>query len=220
MQTLYVREAIPNQQYSTAEQKLHEQGPESMLDGELLMVIAGVEQDKAKLVLKHFPLPQLYDLPLPELKRIIGIKPARTLIASLELAKRSLEKGLGVQPVISCPADTLPFLQDIKDKDKEHFKALFLNARNQATFSEVISVGSLSCSVVHPRELFKIAIQHSAASIILAHNHPSSLVDPSKDDLELTKRLVSGGELLGIEILDHIIISQDNFISMKEQNLI
>jgi len=96
---------------------------------------------------------------------------------------------------------------------------MYLNARNQLIHKEVISIGSLSASIVHPREVFQVGVANSAASIILAHNHPSGDVSPSKDDVELTRRLVKAGEIMGIEILDHIIISTLDFLSLKERGL-
>jgi len=84
---------------------------------------------------------------------------------------------------------------------------------------EVISIGSLSASIVHPHEVFRVALQHAVASLILAHNHPSGHVSPSKDDLELTRRPVKAGQLMGIEVLDHLIIGAEEFVSLKERGL-
>ena len=219
MSNLYVREALPKLPYLTAEQKLESQGLEAMLDGELLSLVVGLKDEDIKALMESHQIQELVDLPLSELRKLTGIKSARILKASLELARRVLNKGLGVVPVISCPADTLPFLQDIKDKDREYFKVLFANVRTQVIHSEIISVGSLSASIVHPRELFKAAIQHSTSSVLLAHNHPSGDPSPSKDDVELTRRLANAGEILGIEILDHIIICSNDFLSIKERGL-
>ena len=85
---------------------------------------------------------------------------------------------------------------------------------------EVISIGSLSASIVHPREVFTVAVQHHAASIILAHNHPSGDVSPSKDDIDLTHRLREAGLIMGIEVLDHIIIATGDFVSLKETGIV
>lgn len=142
----------------------------------------------------------------------------RRLDLVCEVAKR-YSGNIGPLPTISCPAETVPYLYEIKDAQKEHFVCLFLNARNQVNHKEVISTGSLSASIVHPREVFKAALEHTAASIILAHNHPSGDVSPSKDDLELTRRLVKAGQLMGIEVMDHIIISKDGWLSLKEKGL-
>jgi DNA repair protein RadC len=125
-----------------------------------------------------------------------------------------------VLPAISNPADAIPMISEIKDERKEHFICLYLNARNQIIHKETVSIGSLSASIVHPREVFLVAITHSAASIILAHNHPSGDVSPSQDDIDLTHRLVRAGEIMGIEILDHIIVASTDFVSLKSRGVI
>ncbi len=108
----------------------------------------------------------------------------------------------------------------IKDKAKEHFKLLLLNTRNKIIGITNISTGTLNANLVHPREVFKDAITHNAASVVLAHNHPSGNPEPSEDDLEITERLVEAGKILGIEVIDHIIITQKGFLSFKEKGLI
>ena len=118
-------------------------------------------------------------------------------MAAGELARRGLGKGLGVRPVITSPLDVLPLLAEIKDQQREHFLCFYLNARNQVIHKEVVSIGSLSSSIVHPRELFQAAVSQAAASVIMAHNHPSGEVSPSQDDIDLTRRLVRAGEING-----------------------
>jgi len=105
------------------------------------------------------------------------------------------------------------------DADREKFIVLFLDARNRVTGSEIVGVGTLNASLVHPREVFKAAILKSAAAVILAHNHPSGDVTPSRDDLDLTDRLVKAGQIIGIDVLDHLIIGGDEFLSFKERGL-
>ena len=110
-------------------------------------------------------------------------------------------------------------LRHIRDLKKEHFVAIFLNARNQVIKTETISVGSLNASLVHPREVFAPAVGISSASVILGHNHPSGDVTPSREDIDLTKRMVQAGEILGVEVVDHLIVGSDRFLSMKEANV-
>lgn len=150
----------------------------------------------------------------------VGLSKAAQMVASFELARRGLGKGLDLRPTIGQPNDALPLLSAIRDQRREHFYCLYLNARNQVIHGEVISIGSLSASIVHPREVFHLAIVHSAASIVLSHNHPSGDVSPSRDDVELTRRLVYAGRIMGIDILDHIIIGAESFLSMKEAGLL
>jgi DNA repair protein RadC len=123
-------------------------------------------------------------------------------------------------PAIGSPAEAVDFFQKRIGKGvQEHFTALFLNARNAPLGWREISRGSVSASIVHPRECFLPAISLAASSVILAHNHPSGDPSPSKDDIELTRRLVKAGELLGIEVLDHLIIAEHSFLSLKEKGL-
>ena len=108
----------------------------------------------------------------------------------------------------------------ITDEFKEHFLVVSLNTRNRVTAIDVVSIGTLTCSLVHPRECYSVAIKRRAAHIIIAHNHPSGDTDPSEDDLKITKRLVDAGKIMGIEVLDHIIFTQSSFLSFKEKCLI
>ena len=216
----YVREALPRVDFGiTVQEKWDTNGVEGLRDGELLMLSLGITEEKARSILEERSLSELFNLPFPELQKQLGKGRAKKLLSSFELAKRALQKGLGILPAISCPADTIPFLAGIKDEKRENFLCLYLNARNQVIHKELISVGSLSASIVHPREVYSVALNHLAASIILAHNHPSSSVEPSKDDVELTRRLIKAGEILGVEILDHIVISSNDFLSLKERGL-
>ena len=120
---------------------------------------------------------------------------------------------------ISRPADVVGWLEEIRNSDREQFVALHLDARNNVNALEIVSTGSLNASLVHPREVFKAAILNNAASIILAHNHPSGDVTPSREDIELTRRMKQAGEIMGIEILDHVIVGPERFLSMKEAEL-
>ena len=193
---------------------------ESLRNEELLSVLIACPVEKAREIIEKNTLTTLGNTDYDELTRIVSRKRARILLSAFELSRRVLYKGPTVVPAISCPADTLPFLWDIREKDREHFVSLYLNARNQMIHKEVISIGSLSASIVHPREVFSVAIKHCAANIILGHNHPSGDPSPSKDDIELTRRLKNAGEILGIEILDHIVVCSDDFISLKEKGLV
>ena len=105
-------------------------------------------------------------------------------------------------------------------EDREHFVAVLLSSRNTVLGIETISIGSLNASIVHPREVFKPAILHSAASIALAHNHPSGDAEPSNEDIAITRRMLEAGRLLGIELLDHVIVARKTFTSFKERKLL
>ena len=212
-----------HQTEETPNQRLERLGPQAVKDCELLACALGQQAaDRAECILASYPKESLVDLDVGQLSRIDGISrtKARTLIAAFELARRGLHRGLGVQPVVSAPGDCLHYLTDIKDQRREHFVCLYLNARNQVSHKELVSIGSLSSAIVHPREVFRFGVELSAASVILAHNHPSGDVSPSQDDINLTRRLVQAGEILGIDVLDHVIIGRDDFLSLKERGLI
>lgn len=209
-------------------ERLARLGPQALKDQELLAVMLGTGYrgrhvlELAEGILADYPKESLVDMDLTQLSRIKGLGKAKAgvLVAGFELGRRGLHKGLGVQPVIRSPLDVLPLLSDIKDQQREHFLCLYLNARNQVIHKEVVSIGSLSSSIVHPREVFQPAVSHAAASVVLAHNHPSGDVSPSQDDIDLTRRLLQAGEIMGIDVLDHLIIGADDFLSLKERGLL
>jgi DNA repair protein RadC len=122
-------------------------------------------------------------------------------------------------PIIACPRDVGKLISYLSKKDREHFVAIHLNAKNQVIGVEEVSIGSLTCSIVHPREVFKAAILNSADEIIVAHNHPSGDKQPSTEDCKITKKLIEAGKIIGIEVIDHIIIAEDDFLSFRAEGL-
>jgi DNA repair protein RadC len=150
----------------------------------------------------------------------VGDAKASVLLAAAELGKRLVSEAPPKRPIISGPQDVYELLKGrLAHLDRERFVVLLLNTKNAVIESHTVSIGTLSSALVHPREIFKPAIQASAASIILAHNHPSSHLEPSREDREVTKRVVEAGETIGIEVLDHLIIG-DGFLSLKERGLL
>lgn len=121
---------------------------------------------------------------------------------------------------VKSAADAYQFLKHLENEDREHFVALHLNSRNQVIAIETASIGSLNNGILHPREVFKGAILNNSAAIIIAHNHPSGSTDPSKEDKWMSKRLKEVGEILGIEVLDHLIIGEGHFLSLKEKGFL
>ncbi|MBA7638036.1 hypothetical protein ES703_45685 [subsurface metagenome] len=151
----------------------------------------------------------------------IGLAKASQIKAAFELANR-LEgyAEAGDKPLVKTPEEVVNLVRGrLKGKQKEYFLALLLNTRNQLIKVAEISVGSLDSSLVHPREVFKEAISASAASAIFVHNHPSGDPTASEDDIKLTKRLVKAGEIVGIDVLDHIIIGDKKYLSLKREGL-
>lgn len=205
-------------------EKLAAKGAAALSDADLLAIILGTGYkgknvlELAKEILKNYPAPELVAMSVGQLQKIKGIGAAKASIiaAAAELAIR----GRAPNPAsIQKPTDILPLAAEIRAKKKEHFVVFYLNARNEVIHREFVSIGTLSASLVHPREVFKSAIEHSAAGVIFTHNHPSGDPVPSAEDIKLTKRLVSAGLILGIEVLDHIIVTETEFTSMKGANL-
>jgi DNA repair protein RadC len=135
-----------------------------------------------------------------------------------ELTKRRYR---GKRPVeIRNPDDVARILPKLRNEQREHFMVVLLNARHEVLAIETVSIGSLNASIVHPREVFKPAIVQSAASVVLAHNHPSGDPEPSEEDLTITKRLVQVGELLGVAVLDHVILAKRGVVSFRSRQLL
>ncbi|MGN7471069.1 RadC family protein [Brevibacillus sp. SAFN-007a] len=168
---------------------------------------------------EQFPtITELMDVSEQQLLTIKGIGPSKTrqFIAMLNLAK-ALTIPVHNQVSIQTPKDVFDFLEpELRYQTKEHFICLFLNTKNRLICKETVSIGSLNAAIVHPREVFRAAIKRCSASLICAHNHPSGDATPSTEDLILTKRLREAGEIIGIEVLDHVIIGGNRFYSLKE----
>lgn len=174
-----------------------------------------------ELILRYPNPAALVDVTEQELMNIkgIGISKSKQIIAAVQLVQE-LAAPLPEPVIIRTPNDVFSLIEfELRYASKEHFVCLFLNTKNHVIAKEVISIGTLNASLVHPREVFRAAIKRNSASIICCHNHPSSNPDPSPEDIKITKRLVSVGELIGIDVLDHIIIGGHRFVSMREKGL-
>ena len=207
-------------------EKLIKYGPEKLNNSELLATILGTgvkgenAVELANRILKRFSGNQLALLSAEDLDQAIGLGPAKAceIVACFELGKRLLKNKKS--ELFLSPKDVWDELKEIRNHKKEHFVIFYLDTRNQEIKREVISVGTLNANLVHPREVFEGAIASHAAQIIVAHNHPSGDHEPSEDDLLITKRLVEAGKILGIDLLDHIIVARDSYLSFKEKNLL
>ncbi|TRZ77563.1 JAB domain-containing protein [bacterium] len=203
-------------------EKLIEKGAENLQDSELMAILlrSGIEGKNvlkvSKEILRKFPKKKLLALDFKELSKIKGIGPGKacSLLAAFELTKRALDVEDNNLPIINSVKDIVAQLQELRTAKKEHFVVLYLNARDQLIHKETISIGILDASLVHPREVFKPAIECLAASIVVAHNHPSGGTEPSATDLGLTKRLLEAGKLLGIELVDHVVIAGKEYKSI------
>ena len=206
--------------------KVKERGSPGVTDEELLsLFLEHTPQrnalERARGALRHVDLKDIAFVDKWELASRMRISDdeAAKIDALMELGRRAHQQGMGYEPHITSPTDTLTHLSDIKDEKREHFVVIFLNARNQVIKKHVVSIGTINASLVHPREVFEPAVGSSACSVILAHNHPSDDVTPSREDIELTRRMVQAGEIMGIEVLDHLIVGSTRFCSMKEANV-
>ena len=206
-------------------ERLIQYGPEKLSHGELLAILlrSGKKGENvlelAHRIIKSFGIRELPGLTVNDLKDYPGLGPAKAceIVACFELGKRLLRDKK--TQIYLTPKDVWEELKDVRNHKKEHFITLYLDSRNQEMKREIISIGSLNANIVHPREVFEPAVRNYAAHIIVAHNHPSGEPDPSKDDIEITRRLVEAGKILGIEVLDHIIVARNGFMSFKEKGL-
>ena len=160
---------------------------------------------------------------LEELRKVKGIGKVKAIeiAASVELGRRLAVYSSADRPTINTPRDVEHLLMpEMRDLTKEVFKSIMLDIKNRVIKVDTISIGTLNGSMAHPREVFKSAIQTSAASIILVHNHPSGDPTPSSEDVAITKRLKAAGELLGIDVLDHVILGDNRSVSLKEGGIL
>ena len=207
-------------------EKLMQYGPERLSNSELLAILLRSGKkgenvvDFSSKILRKFGTKELPNLTFDDLRNYPGLGPAKAceIVACFELGKRVL-KDKKAQIYLE-PKEVWKELKDIRNYKKEHFVIFYLDSRNQEIKREIISVGSLNANLVRPREVFEPAVRNLVAQVILAHNHPSGDPEPSEDDLEITKRLVEAGKILGIEVVDHVIVANNGFLSFKEKNLI
>lgn len=168
----------------------------------------------------RFPTPSdLVDATEQELTSIKGIGKMKALqiLSTIRLAHTLTARETPVLKIKS-PEDVFKLVEpEFRHLKKEHFICVYLDTKNGVIAKETVSIGSLNASIVHPRELFRGAIKRSCASLICAHNHPSGNPEPSLEDIEVTKRIVDAGKIIGIEVLDHIVIGNFNYVSMKEK---
>ncbi|MEH7399727.1 DNA repair protein RadC [Gottfriedia acidiceleris] len=205
-------------------------GPGSLSNQDLLAILlrTGTKNESVlkvsnELLLKFDGLRLLMNASVEEISNIKGIGEAKAvqLIAAFELGKRINRLQYDERFSIKSPDDCAKFMMDeMRFLEQEHFVCLYLNTKNQVIARETIFKGSLNASIVHPREVFKEAFRRSASSIICLHNHPSGDPTPSREDIEVTKRLVECGKIIGIELLDHIIIGEHKYVSLKEKGYV
>ncbi|MDP2741096.1 MAG: DNA repair protein RadC [bacterium] len=210
-------------------EKLIAKSAENLKDKELLAILLGTGTEGKNVIevseqiLGKYPLKNFLQLKYEDLTKIKGINSAKAciILASQELVKRALEVRDESLPKISSVQDVLAQVVYMREKTREHLMAIYLNARNEMVWKKSVFVGTLNASLVHPREIFKEALDKNACFVILAHNHPSGDNEPSEDDLQITKRIIEAGKIMGIDVLDHVIIAKNKSpYSFKENKLI
>lgn len=215
--------------YDRPRERLLREGAGFLSDAELIAIMlrTGRERETAlglaqRLLATFGDIGGLAQASHAELTTIKGIGPVKAveLLASFELGRRVM-KSSHERTTIRLPRDVANLmLPEMKHLTQEHFVCLFLNTKNHVIGKQTIFVGSLDASIVHPREVFKEAIRRSSASIICLHNHPSGDPTPSREDIAVTRTLQEAGDLIGITLLDHVIIGDDSYVSLKEQGYI
>jgi len=208
-------------------ERLDIHGPEALSDSELLALLlrtggrgANALTIANRLLASVGGLQGLANSGAPELAAISGVGPAKgaTIRACLELARRLAARRLEPGTVIRPPEDIhRHFHASLRDLRHERFLAVLLDGRQRVMRSELISQGTLTASLVHPREVFRPALREAAAALVLVHNHPSGDPTPSREDREITGRLVRAGEILGVRVLDHVIVAERGYCSLREE---
>lgn len=206
-------------------EKLIAKGPENLQTTDLIAILLRTGNSKMNVIelsqkiLKKYPLQKLIEISYTDLTGIKGIDAGKacSLLAAFELSKRAFQMDKQNLPFVQNPQDAIGLLSDLSKYRKEHFVVLYLNARNQVIERETVSVGTLTGTMIHPREVFEPAVRNLAAQIILAHNHPSGHLEPSDEDEIITKRLIEAGKIMGIDIMDHVIVTKTGWFSFREE---
>ena len=209
-------------------EKLIQRGAASLSDTELLAILLRTGTSSVSVLhLAEEVLAKYQDKGLVSIMNIspqeiasvhgVGLAKAATIVAAVELGRRLSTRAAQKLEKIEGPEDVARYASPLlRFEQKEHFLVMLLDVRNRVLAMPTISIGSLTASVAHPREIFREAIRYSAANMILIHNHPSGDPTPSREDIRLTKQMMKAGEIMGIPVLDHIIIAGDRFLSLKE----
>jgi len=211
-------------------ERLFQYGPEALSNREILAILlrTGLKGENVlefaeRLLTEAGGLSGLARLTVHELTQLHGLGSAKAaeIKAALELGRRSVSSDPLARPVVNSPQDIAHLvMEEMRYLDREHFRVVSLSTKNHVLGISSISVGSLNSSLVHPRECFKEAIRRNSNAIILLHNHPSGDPNPSREDIDVTRRLSDGGQILGIEVLDHVIIGDNRYISLKERGIL
>jgi len=214
-------------------ERLATYGPRTLATAELIAILLGTGQGPGKLsavglghyILQeigrnhHDPLSALRETGIGELTQIPGIGPAKatTILAAIELGKRVFQSRPTDKTIIDDPAVAAAALShDLMWQAQERFAVLFLDVKHRLMGTRVITVGTATETLAHPREIFREVLKHGATRLIVAHNHPSGNTEPSPEDITLTRQLLTGAQFLGIPLLDHLILGNGDFLSLRQ----
>lgn len=212
-------------------EKLIAHGVETLSNAELLAILLRVGTKNVSVLhvaenllslYKDSGLSSIVKLAPAQLSEIAGVGPAKaaTILAAIELGRRIAQEPFYQKTAVTTPDDAARYIMPrLRYETKENFAIILLNVKNQILSFKIISVGILNASLVHPREVFEEALKNAASSIILTHNHPSGDPKPSNEDIATTHRLVKAGQIMGINVVDHVIVGNNKYISLKEQGL-
>lgn len=205
-------------------EKMLAQGPASLSMVELMAVILNIGTKKegilemAGRIMREYGERSIISETDPErLSAELGIPITKScqIIACGEIGRRVYQKSESGFKTIRTAKDVFEYVQDMRNLPKEYLRGIYLNTHHRIIHDEVISIGTINSSIIHPREVFRPAIEYNAAAVILVHNHPSNVSTPSAEDIEITKQLIEAGKMIGINILDHVIITHSEFISIE-----
>lgn len=205
-------------------EKIAEKGARALSDHELIAAIIGHGTPERDVFSLAKDIAAIFsrkngEISYDDLVRLKGMGPGKAaqILAALELARRYVRREDEARTRIQCPADVVPLVSDLARKNQEHFVCITLNGAHEMIEKRTITVGLLNHSLVHPREVFADAITDRAAAIVCVHNHPSGSLEPSPQDLAITRQLREAGEILGIRLLDHLIVTRSGYTSLRER---
>lgn len=212
----------PTSTPASAREKLHRLGPAALSNTDLVTIILGLRRRVAEQLVRRFGLAEIAKLTPPGVTRLAGLGKgsALRLAAVLELARRLNALERHERPRLTKPREVFDEVKEIGRARKEHLVGLYLDAQNNLVHRETLSVGSLNTTRTHPREILYPAIQSLSLGFILAHNHPSGSLEPSPEDLDFTRSVQRAGELIGIELYDHLIVTPSGFTSLREMGML
>lgn len=207
-------------------EKMLDYGPAKLSTKELLAVVLGTGTKKedvmamAERIIKEYGERSLVSMTNPQ--KIsedldIPLIKAMQIVACGELGRRFFSRSQSGLTVIRLPEEVYEYTKDMRDLPREHLRGIYLDTHNRVIHDEVISIGTINSNIVHPREVFKPAIAYNAAAVILVHNHPSGIATPSLSDIEITKQIIQAGKIVGINLLDHVVVTKDGFISIEAE---